>query len=193
VHHVHLSRAANAGHFAPECLGYLHRICAHAAGGAVDQYLLPRLDLPFVAKGQEGGDSRLGYGRRLLERHVGWLVYEEVLFYTPVLCESAKVAYPEYLVTRLEQLDVGADLFDTPGYVVSEDVVLRLSQPPCCQAEKIGFTRQDLPVNIVDGCRMDFDQHLIVLGSRFLHLSELKDIRRSIFLVYNGFHKSPLF
>ena len=53
--HVHIPRAANAGHLRAERLGNLHGERAHASRRTVDQDLLPWLHLPRIAKTVKGG------------------------------------------------------------------------------------------------------------------------------------------
>src|SRR5258708_9568166 len=64
---VHIPRAAYTGHFSAERSGDLHRERAHTARRTVDQDLLPRLNLAFVAKALNSGQPRYRYVRRLLE------------------------------------------------------------------------------------------------------------------------------
>src|SRR5436309_1066594 len=45
-----------------------------------------------------------------------------------------------------------------------------------------------MPVSCIHGCRMNVYQDLIVLGSRFCYLFELKNIRLSVVCVDNCFH-----
>ena len=47
------------------------------------------------------------------------------------------------------------------------------------------------PVRCICGCRMNVYQDFIVLGDRFFYLFELKNIRWSVFCVYNCFHEFP--
>src|SRR5258708_24019898 len=70
---VHIPRAAYTGHFGAERSGDLHRERAHTARRTVDQNLLPRLNLAFVAKALKSGQPRYRYGRRLLEGKIGGL------------------------------------------------------------------------------------------------------------------------
>src|SRR6266542_6945052 len=69
-HHVYLRRTAYAGHICAEGLGDLHCERAHASSGAVDQDLLPRPNLSFVAKTLQCRKCRHRYRSRLLKRHV---------------------------------------------------------------------------------------------------------------------------
>src|ERR1700730_3762076 len=64
---VHVSRAADAGHFRSQRLRNLYREATDAARGSVDQHLLPGLDLSVIANRQEGDGPGHGNGRRLLE------------------------------------------------------------------------------------------------------------------------------
>ena len=63
----------HAGDLGAERLGDLHGERAHAAGRAVDQDLLPGLDLAVIAQELQGGRGGHPDGGRLLEREVGRL------------------------------------------------------------------------------------------------------------------------
>ena len=63
-------RAAHGGHLRAERLRDLHGERAHAAGGPVDQHLLPGLELALVTKSLERRERCDRDRRRLLERHV---------------------------------------------------------------------------------------------------------------------------
>ena len=58
ANHLHISRAANAGHICAEGFGDLHCEGAHTSGGAVDQDLLAGLYLSLVAKALQCGEGR---------------------------------------------------------------------------------------------------------------------------------------
>ena len=51
AHELHIAGAADAGHLGAERLGDLHGVCADAAGGAVDEHLLPGGDVTVIAQG----------------------------------------------------------------------------------------------------------------------------------------------
>src|SRR5271165_7106269 len=68
--HVHFSCTAYAGHLCPEPLGDLHSKRTYASPGTVNQNLLPRLNLSFVAKTLQCRACRHRYSSRLLKRHV---------------------------------------------------------------------------------------------------------------------------
>src|SRR5215211_6632635 len=63
-------RAADGGYLRPERLRDLDGERAHAAGGAVDEDLLSRLELPVVPQALQGREGRHGHGGRLLEGQV---------------------------------------------------------------------------------------------------------------------------
>src|SRR5450432_296187 len=65
--HVHLARAAHGSDFSAERFGNLYRKRAYPTRGAVDQYLLPRLNMSFVAETLQGGNSRQRHSRRLFK------------------------------------------------------------------------------------------------------------------------------
>src|SRR5450759_2562743 len=87
--HVHVLRAAHAGHFGAERLGELHSERTQASRRTVDQYLLARLDFSLIAKNLEGGGCGHPDRRGLLEGEVGRLRQEMVLCGAHILGESA--------------------------------------------------------------------------------------------------------
>src|SRR5256885_3305866 len=66
--HVHVPRAAHAGHVGAERLGDLYRERPDASGRTVDQDLLPWLDLALIAQQLEGGGGGYPDGSGLRER-----------------------------------------------------------------------------------------------------------------------------
>src|SRR5712692_11346461 len=118
--HVHISRTAHAGHFRSERLGDLHGERTHASRRAVNQDLLPRLNLSRVAKSLQCGDCRYRYRRRLLKRQVGrFQRHCSILENTHVLSESAGSA-AEYLVAWFELCYLAAHRFNSPRVVNAE-------------------------------------------------------------------------
>src|SRR5438093_12688758 len=69
--HVQISRAAYTSHVCSHRFGNLHRERAYTSRGTVNQDLLPRLNLSFVATSLYCVDSRARYRSRLLKRTVG--------------------------------------------------------------------------------------------------------------------------
>src|SRR5438128_581489 len=78
ANHVHVLRAADAGHLGAESLGNLHGEGTEASRRAVDQDFLARLDPPLIAKQLECGGCGYSDRRGLLEREVGRLAHEMV-------------------------------------------------------------------------------------------------------------------
>src|SRR6266404_7016933 len=70
---IDIPRTADARHICAERLGDLHRERAYASRRAIDQDLLPRLDLSFVANSLQRGDARDVDRSRLLKCDVCWL------------------------------------------------------------------------------------------------------------------------
>src|SRR5262249_5784770 len=68
-HHVHISCTAYGGNLCAEGFCDLNRECTHASRRSINQDLLPRLDLPLVAKPLQCGECRNSYRARLLKRH----------------------------------------------------------------------------------------------------------------------------
>ena len=117
--HFNVPRTANARNFSAERLGDLHSERTHASRRTVNQDLLPRLNLPLVAKALQGGESRQRYRSRLLKRRVIRLHDQRRLRSTCILGKGP-AAQAEDRVARLELRYVTADRFDlacdiTPG------------------------------------------------------------------------------
>src|SRR2546425_12014074 len=101
AHHLHVLRAAYAGHLGAERFGDLDGERPDASGRAVDQYLLTWLYLSLLAKKLECGGCGHPDGRGLLEREVGRLRHEVVGRPGRVLGEGPR-APAEDLIARLE-------------------------------------------------------------------------------------------
>src|SRR5215469_6440101 len=71
--HVDIPSATDRGHVSAEPLRDLHRECAYSSRRAVDENLVSRLEVRFIAKTLQGRIGCHRYGSRLLKRCVGWL------------------------------------------------------------------------------------------------------------------------
>jgi hypothetical protein len=74
AHHLQVPRAAHTGHFSPERFGNLNRKRTYTTGRTINQDLLPRLNLSFIAafiaETLQGDECILGYGRCFLIGYV---------------------------------------------------------------------------------------------------------------------------
>jgi hypothetical protein len=77
---------------------------------------------------------------------------------------------------ELKLRGVGANGFHPPGEVSADSLVFWFAQS-FPQADKERCASHTMPVHRVCGRRMNPHQYVTVLGSRFLHLFELKNIR----------------
>src|SRR5258708_23561694 len=68
AHSGQIPRAAYGGDFSPERFGKLHRKRTHTTTRTMNQNLLPLLNVSFIAKALQGGESRLRYGCCFLKR-----------------------------------------------------------------------------------------------------------------------------
>src|SRR5713226_5030429 len=121
--HFNVPRTANARNFSAERLGDLHSERTHASRRTVDQDLLARLNLPLVAKTLQGGESRHGYGSRLLKRHVIRLHDQCRLGSTGILGKGP-TAPAEHRVARLELRYVPADRVNLAGHITPRPIDL---------------------------------------------------------------------
>ena len=129
AHQLDVARAAHAGDFGAVVLGDLHGERADAAGRAVDQHLLSRLDLALVAQALQCGDRRDRHGRSLLERHVGGLQRDARGSRARRRTRRhAPSAPPNTSSPGLKLRDVLADGFDGAGEVDADARVLRRAE-----------------------------------------------------------------
>src|SRR6266513_3434881 len=112
---THVSRTAYARYFRAERLRYLDSESAHASRCAVDQDLLPRLNLT-LAKTLQGGESRPSYRARLFKRHIGWLNNQCSLASTRIL-RKRRTSHAKDFVPRFELRDVFANRFKLAGHI----------------------------------------------------------------------------
>src|SRR5216683_189965 len=110
--HVHISRTAHAGHFRSERLGDLHSERTHSSRRSVNQDLLPRLNLSFVAKTLQCRDCRNRYRSRLLKRQVGRFQHHCSILANRHILGEGPGSPAEYLITWLKPLYVSADRFN---------------------------------------------------------------------------------
>src|SRR5439155_5015383 len=125
--HLDILRTAYASHLRAECLRDLHRERAHTARRAVDQDLLPGVNLPLVAKTLQRSECRHRYRRRLLERDVGRFQHDAISSRRHVLRECAR-SPAEDLVAWLELRHALADRLDGPSEIDAKPCLLRLAQ-----------------------------------------------------------------
>jgi hypothetical protein len=128
--HVHVPRAAHAGHLSAEGPRDLHGEGPDASRRTDDQDLVPGLDASVVAQTLQGGQRGQGYGRRLVEREVGRFQLQEILRDGDTLSEGAEAAQErasEHLVTGAKRRDVLADRFDLPGGIATRNTEARLA------------------------------------------------------------------
>src|SRR5208282_2157689 len=116
--HVHIPRTAYAGNIRAERLGNLHSERAYAARRTVDQDLLTRLKLPFVAKSLQCGECRYRRRSRLLKRHVVRLYDQRRLGSARIFGKCPKAKRPaEHVVAGFEPCYVAANRFNLAGHI----------------------------------------------------------------------------
>src|SRR2546429_8998841 len=71
AHDVHIPRAAYGSHFSPKRFGKLHQKRTDTSSPAMNQTLLPLLNVSVIAKALQGGESRLRDGCCFLKRYIG--------------------------------------------------------------------------------------------------------------------------
>lgn len=112
-----------------------------------------------------------------------WTVLARLHFIgTDILGKSSTTScagqIPKDLIARLKLLDITTNCLDPPGDIAPEYLVFGLKKTSRYQADKEWARSHHVPVTRIDGCRMNFDQYVIIFWSRFFHLLELKNIRQ---------------
>jgi hypothetical protein len=146
--HVHIPRAAYAGHLCAERLGDLHRERTHASPRTVNQDLLPQLNLPLVAKTLQCGECRHRYRSRLLKRHVIGF-HDQCRLRSTCILSKGSTARAEHLVAWFELGYVPAHRFHLAGHINAESCVLWFAQPSQ-YANEVRRASEE-PVNWIDG------------------------------------------
>jgi hypothetical protein len=118
---------------------------AHRPGGAVDEDLVTRLDVPAVTNTLERRDAGDGRGRSLLERQVAGLVGEGVLRGGHELGVRPEADLAVDLIAWRQARDARTHGLDAPGHVAAEHLVLG-SQRPCAEADEQRPAREPVPV-----------------------------------------------
>src|SRR5260370_7729063 len=78
AHYVQIPRAAYGGDFSPKRFGNLHRKRTHTTTRTINQNLFPLLNVSFIAKALQGGESRLRYGCCFLTRYIRRFQYQSI-------------------------------------------------------------------------------------------------------------------
>jgi hypothetical protein len=182
---VHILRAANAGHLGTQPLGDLHRERPHPSRRAVDQDLLPRLNLPLVTEALQRGVGRYRYGSRLLKGHVTRLENQRGFGSAHILGEGA-TARAEHGVARLELGYVPAHRFHLAGHIKARPCDLRLGESEQ-HANDVGHFHE-VVVGWIEGSGADSYQNFIVLGSRLFDVLDLDNAAASALAANGGLH-----
>src|SRR5947209_12859355 len=145
AHHVHIPRAAYGGHFSSKRFGNLHRKRTHTTTRTINQNLLPLLNVSFIAKALQGGESRLRYGCCFLKRYIGRFQDQCIFRNRYIFGKTAKTilgCVSEYLITCLKLFYISANCFNPSRNVRSEYGVFRFKKPIAHEAHQERFTSQ---------------------------------------------------
>src|ERR1035437_95425 len=145
---IQITRAAHGSDLSSEGLGNLNCKSANAAGCAIDENLLSRLDVSLVAQALKGSERRYRDGRRSLERKAGRLQHHLIFFGAHIL-RKGPAAPSEDCITRLELGYIPADGFQHPGHINTQPDNFRLAQPEH-QADEQRFASHEVPVERID-------------------------------------------
>src|SRR5919107_3823721 len=125
AYEILLAGAIHPSHLSPIQFGNLDCNGTGTTTGAIDQDLLPWLELSFIANPLQGDHCRLRDGRCFLECHTGWFQCQPVFRRTDILGKTTQTPQDvaEDFITWSKSTDVSASHFDPPGYVRSENVL----------------------------------------------------------------------
>src|SRR6267143_4430769 len=143
---IDIPRTADTGHIRAKRLGDLHRECAYASRGAVDQDLLPRLDLSFVANSLQGGDARDVDRSRLLKCDVCWLDRDSSIRARTDILGKGSTSPAKHLVAWFELRHILANRFNRPCKINAQSCVLRFSQSNPHHTHDLGRAFNEVPV-----------------------------------------------
>ena len=164
----------------------LHGVRADASRRAVDEDLLPGLNVPLVAQALQGRQRRDPGRSRLLERHVLRLRGQRRLGGARLLGKGP-AAHAEHRIARLETPHVPADRFDLAGHVDAEPRVPGPARPGH-QAKQIRLAPHEVPVVGIDRRGTDSDQDLIVPGARRLGLFTPQNVGWTVTVIDDRSH-----
>src|SRR6266566_10023397 len=136
---VHIPRAADGGDVSPKCFSKLHRKRTYTTRCPMNQHLLPILNVTFIAKALQGGESRLRDGCCFLKRESGRFEDQCVFRNRDIFGKTAKTTLDcvsEYLIAWLKLCDVSANYFNSSRNVRPEYRVLGFEKT---KAHQTGF------------------------------------------------------
>ncbi len=153
---------------------------------AIDQDLLAGLNLSFVAKTLQSGDSRYGNRSRLLEGYVRGFERDRAIGQDAHILGQGSVFPTEHLIARFELRHILADRLDPPCEVLAPDVSLRCAEPEG-QAAQVRKAGHDMPVP--DECARgeNAEQH-VVADRRPVDVLEPQDICRAVPVLDDRLH-----
>src|SRR6266700_6538094 len=179
AHDVHIPRAAYGGDFGPKRFGNLHCKRTDTSRRTIDQHLLPLLNVSFIAKALQGGESRLRDGCCFLKRYIGRFQDQCIFRNSYIFGKTAKTrldCVSEDLITCLKLFYISANCFNPSRNVRSEYRVFWFEKPIAHEAHQERFSSQEMPVTRIYGSRMNFYQDFIVLRDRLLNFFQFKNI-----------------
>ena len=167
---------ADSRHFRAEGFGDLHGECADAARGAVDQDLLPRLDLPLVAQTLQHGQPGDWDGRAC--SNVTLAGFGAMPRCSRIVTYSAKdPPLPPYTSSP----GLNSLTFAPPSTTPAKSTLLLLGLLVCAARLLSARGAADtVPVQDVQGSCMGANQHFIVRRDRLINFLKFEDIRRTI-------------
>src|SRR6266516_8190273 len=145
AHYVQIPRAAYGGDFSPKRFGNLHRKRTHTTTRTMNQHLLPLLNVSFIAKALQGGESRLRDGCCFLKRESGRFQDQCIFRNSYIFGKTAKTilgCVSEYLITCLKLFYVSADRINSSRNVRSEYRVFWFEKLKAHEAHQERFTSQ---------------------------------------------------
>ena len=182
---IEILSARDPGHLRPVLFCDLNGEVADAAGGAVDQDPVARLDLAEVAERLQGGQARDRKGGGLFEGEVlrfqrGILFRDGGFFRAGPAGKGREEA--EDVIADFEPRHRFPHLQDLAGEIRAGD--------PSLKAGDLRVAGAELPVDRVDSGGINFHQELALMDVGLRGEGRFQDIRRTIPVVDDGLHSS---
>jgi hypothetical protein len=191
AHQVQVAGAAHAGDRRTQRGGDLHGVAADAAGGAVDQNLLPGLYLADVPDAAQRGRGRHRQRRGLLEAQAVRHGHDQVSPGAGVFGEGARAETQDVLAgAQAGYADPGR--FHPAGRVDPGDPGLGPGQSRSAHEPRdVGVAAQHVPVVGVERGGVHPDQHLAGTNPRRVDAGQPQLVRWSEPVLDDRFHGSP--
>src|SRR5882724_12579276 len=155
-HKIDIARTANTSDVRAERFRDLDCERPNTSRRAVNQDLLPRLNLSLVAKGLQSRDASYVNGRRLLKRHVGRFQRDCPLGAPTYILGERPASATEDVIAWFELGHILTDGFNCPRKIDTKLYVLWFAQADPHHAHDVGCAFDEMPVIRLDRSRANF-------------------------------------